>query len=371
MLQAVQRYLRSRLEELESQSSGVLDADRFESVLLGFVRGLWWLLAAVTTFACVDSVLELFPWTRGVARWLFELVLGPLQIMLNALARSIPNLVFLAVLYVIVHYLLRILELFFAGVDRGAIRLAGFAREWAIPTFKLARMAIVAFAVVVAYPYIPGSSTDAFKGISVFAGVLFSLGSSSLIANTLAGYALLYRRTFSVGEWVKIGAYTGSIRAIEQQVTRLRTVHNEEVVIPNSQIVQREVVNYSRYARGGRLLVHSIVSIGYDVPWRQVEAMLIEAARRTEGLLKTPEPFVHKLELDDFFVKYDINAYCDDAARMPALYSELHANIIDEFNRHGVQIMSPHFLAQPAEPVVVPKARWFEPPAKQTKASDG
>ena len=364
LLASAQRRFRVELEKLEARSSGVVDAERFESVLLGSAKASWWLLAAAAIFACVDSALELFPWTRGAARWLFELVLSPLQTMLNGLMRSIPDLVFLAILYFVVRYLLRILELFFTGVGRGAIRLAGFAPEWAIPTYKLARMGIVAFALVVAYPYIPGSSTDAFKGISVFVGVLVSLGSSSIIANTLAGYALLYRRTFSLGEWVKIGAHTGSISAIEQQVARLRTVHNEEVVIPNSLIVQSEVVNYSRYARAGGLLLHSTVSIGYDAPWRQVEALLLEAARRTEGLLKTPEPFVRKLELDDFYVKYQINAYCDDAGRMSALYSELHANIIDEFNKHGVQIMSPHFLAQPGEPVVVPKAKWFEPPAK-------
>ena len=135
------------------------------------------------------------------------------------------------------------------------------------------------------------------------------------------------------------------------------------MVIPNSLILNGEVVNYSKHARAGQLALHSTVTIGYDVPWRQVEAMLVEAARRTEGLLQEPRPFVHKLALQDFFVQYEINVYCDDATRMPRLYSELHANILDVFNEHGVQIMSPHFVGQPDERVVVPKARWYESPA--------
>ncbi|WP_298832367.1 mechanosensitive ion channel domain-containing protein [uncultured Piscinibacter sp.] len=363
-LETAKRRFRSELEKLEAESFGIVEAERFESVLLGAVKALWWLLAAVATFACVISVLRLFPWTRGAAHWLFELVVGPLRIMLNAVANSLPDLVFLAILYVVVQYLLRILELFFAGVGRGAITLSGFAPEWAMPTFKLVRVGVIVFAIVVAYPYIPGSNTEAFKGVSVLVGVLVSLGSSSIVANILSGYVLLYRRTFKVGDRVKFGNFTGSIRSIEAQVTRLCTIQNEEIVIPNSLIVSREVVNYSKHARARQLVLHSAVSIGYDAPWRQVEAMLIEAARRTGGLLETPEPFVLKLALDDFYVRYEVNAYCGDADRMSMIQSELHANIIDVFNEYGVQIMSPHHVAQPGKDVTVPKAKWFDPPAK-------
>ena len=363
LLAAVQRRYRSRLEALEARSSGMVDAERFETMLLGSITALWWLLAAVAAFASVEAILEIFPWTRVVGRWLFELVLGPLQTMLAAVEHALPNLAFLAILYVVVRYVLQFLELFFTAVGRGAIRLGTFAPEWALPTYKVARLGVVAFALVVAYPYIPGSNTDAFKGISVFLGVLISIGSTSILANLVAGYTLLYRRSFNPGDYVKIGQFSGGIRSVESQVTRLCTLQNEEVVIPNSLILNGEVVNYSKHARARRLALHSTVTIGYDVPWRQVEAMLIDAARRTEGLLREPTPFVHKVALQDFFVQYEINVYCDDASRMPRLYSELHANILDVFNEHGVQIMSPHFEAQPEEPVVVPKARWYDPPA--------
>jgi small-conductance mechanosensitive channel len=363
LLAAVQRRYRSRLEALEARSSGMVDAERFETMLLGSIRALWWLLAGLAVFASIEAILEIFPWTRLAGRWLFELVLGPLETMLAAVKRSLPDLAFLTILYVVVRYLLRFLELFFAAVGRGAIRLGTFAPDWAVPTFKVARVGVVAFALVVAYPYIPGSNTDAFKGISVFLGVLVSLGSTSILANVVAGYTLLYRRSFNPGDYVKIGQFTGAIRSVESQVTRLCTLQNEEVVIPNSLILNGEVVNYSKHARAGRLALHSTVTIGYDAPWRQVEAMLIEAARRTEGLLQEPRPFVHKRELQDFFVQYEINVYCDDASRMPRLYSQLHANILDVFNEHGVQIMSPHFVGQPDAPVLVPKARWYEPPA--------
>lgn len=363
LLAAVQQRYRSSLEALEARSSGMVDAERFETMLLGSIRALWWLLAAVAVFASIEAILEIFPWTRVAGRWLFELVLGPLETMLDAVRRSLPNLAFLAILYVVVRYLLRFLELFFTAVGRGAIRLGTFAPEWALPTYKVARVGVVAFALVVAYPYIPGSSSDAFKGISVFLGVLVSIGSTSILANVIAGYTLLYRRSFNAGDYVKIGRFTGGIRSVESQVTRLCTLQNEEVVIPNSLILNGEVVNYSKHARAGQLALHSTVTIGYDVPWRQVEAMLVEAARRTEGLLQEPRPFVHKLALQDFFVQYEINVYCDDATRMPRLHSELHANILDVFNEHGVQIMSPHFVGQPDERVVVPKARWYESPA--------
>lgn len=233
-----------------------------------------------------------------------------------------------------------------------------------MPTYKLARLGIIVFAFVVAYPYIPGSGTDAFKGISIFVGVLVSLGSSSFIANFIAGYYLVFRRSFKVGDRVMIGDRLGDIEMIGHLTTTLRTIKNEEISIPNSVIMGGEVVNYSHFARRAELILHSTVTIGYDVPWRQVEALLLDAAARTEGLLKEPTPFVLKLALEDFYIKYEINVYCDDAANMPELYSRLHANIVDAFNAQGVQIMSPHYMTQPDRDVVVPKAKWFEPPAR-------
>ncbi len=276
---------------------------------------------------------------------------------------QIPDLVFLAVLFFIVRWILRLVRLFFAAVGRGEVVLSGFETEWADPTYKLVRFAIVACALVVAYPYVPGSSSDAFKGISVFAGIVFSLGSSSVIANVLAGYSLTYRRTFREGDRVKIGGTVGDVAKVRLQATYLRTVKNEEVVIPNSLILNGEVVNYSTLARTAGLVLHTTVGIGYETSWRQVEAMLLEAARRTTGLRAEPAPFVLQLALGDFAVTYEINVFCDDAKAMAIVYTGLHRNILDVFNEYGVQIMTPAYEGDPEQPKIVPKEQWHLPPA--------
>jgi len=247
----------------------------------------------------------------------------------------------------------------------------GFEREWADPTYKLLRVAIVALALVVAYPYIPGSSSDAFKGISIFIGIVFSLGSSSTIANVIAGYTMTYRRAFHIGDRVKIGNITGDVTEMRLQVTHLRTIKNEEVIIPNSSILNNEVVNYSSLAHRHGLILHTTVGIGYETPWRQVEAMLVIAAERTPGIMSDPKPFVRQLSLGDFAVTYEINVYCDDPHTMAQIYTALHRNILDVFNEHGIQIMTPAYEGDPESPKVVPKEQWFTAPAKTIAEPEG
>jgi small-conductance mechanosensitive channel len=232
------------------------------------------------------------------------------------------------------------------------------------------RFGIVAFALVVAYPYIPGSGSDAFKGISIFIGILFSLGSSSAIANIIAGYMLSYRRAFKVNDRVRIGDVTGDVTEVRVQVTHLRTVKNEEVIVPNSSILNNEIVNYSSYARREGLILHTEVGIGYETPWRQVEGMLLLAAERTGGLLRTPPPFVRQTKLGDFAVTYELNAYCADAQQMGPLYTEMHRSILDVFNEYGVQIMTPAYEGDPPEPKIVPKEAWFAKPSRLASVPD-
>ena len=223
-------------------------------------------------------------------------------------------------------------------------------------------------AVVVAYPYVPGSSTDAFKGVSIFLGLLMSFGAASMVANSIAGFALIYRRAFKVGDRIKVGDVLGDVMAIRQQVTQLRTPKNEEVTIPSSTILGSSVVNYSTLAREGGLILHTTVGIGYETPWRQVEAMLIDAANRTQDLKREPPPFVLQTSLSDFCVMYEINAYCDRPQEMSQLYTALHQNILDVFNEHGVQIMTPAYVADTAQPKVVAKEQWYAAPAKPPPA---
>jgi small-conductance mechanosensitive channel len=249
----------------------------------------------------------------------------------------------------------------FAGIGQGAIVINGFDAEWAIPTFRILRFFIIAFALVVAYPYIPGSESMAFKGVSVFLGVLFSLGSSSFISNVVAGYSMTYRGAFKIGDLIKIDDHFGYVVEQKLLVTRLRSPKNEEIVIPNSLMLNSNIINYSKRASDPGLILHTTVGIGYETPWRQVEAMLKEAADRTEGLLKQPPPYVLQKSLGDFAVNYEINAYCNDVPRLQRIYTNLHQNILDVFNENNVQIMTPAYEGDPEIPKVVPKDQWFTP----------
>jgi small-conductance mechanosensitive channel len=216
----------------------------------------------------------------------------------------------------------------------------------------------------VAYPYVPGSHTEAFKGISLFVGLVFSLGSSSVIANTIAGYAMTYRRAFKVGDRIKLGDLVGDVVEIRPQVTHLRTLKNEEVTVPNSSILNAQVTNYSSLAATQGLILHTNVGIGYETPWRQVEALLLAAAERTAGVAGDRQPFVLQKALGDFAIDYELNVYCRDARLMMPLYTALHRNILDAFNDHGVQIMTPAYEADPPQPKLVPKDQWYAPPAQ-------
>jgi small-conductance mechanosensitive channel len=216
----------------------------------------------------------------------------------------------------------------------------------------------------VAYPYIPGAQSAAFQGISIFAGIVFSLGSSTAIANIVAGYMLIYRRAFKVGDMIKVGEYVGEVITRRLQVTTLRSPKNEEVIIPNSQLLNSDVLNYSSIGRQLGLILHTEVAIGYSTPWRQVEAMLIEAAQRTQGLGAEPRAFVFEKQLGEFAVTYELNVYCTNVNAMRALYAALHRNVLDVFNEHGVQIMTPAYEGDPEQPKVVAPKDWFTAPAK-------
>jgi small-conductance mechanosensitive channel len=308
-------------------------------------------------------VLAQLPWTRGLSHDIESFALAPLKVIGSGVLANIPSLVFLAVLLLTVRVSLRLVHLFFDAVGRGEVALGGFDRDWAQPTYKLVRVAIVAFALIVGYPYIPGSQSDAFKGISLFIGVLFSIGSSSAISNIIAGYMITYRRAFRVGDRIKVGEAFGEVVETRLQVTHLRSPKNEELIIPNSQILGTEVCNYSSLARASGLILHTEVAIGYETPWRQVEALLLAAAERTPGLSREPSPFVLEKQLGGFAVTYELNVYCHDAPWFDQLYAELHRHILDVFNEYGVQIMTPAYEGDPDKPKVVAKTNWYAAPA--------
>jgi small-conductance mechanosensitive channel len=345
------------------QTFQILQPQRIWAAVRGAIRALRLISIALLAYLYVQFVLGLFPWTRPTAHRLSGYFIDPLAAMGNAILDSLPDLVFLTVLIILTRYALRILRLFFESVERRAVTLQNFEPEWAAPTYRIVRVGVLVFAVVVAYPYIPGSGSEAFKAISIFLGVILSIGSTSFISNIVAGYTLIYRRAFKVGDRVKIEEVIGDVVHPRLLVTQLRSLKNEEIIVPNSLILNSLIVNYSSLARQQGLILHTTVGIGYETPWRKVEAMLLLAAQRTPGFLRDPEPYVMQKALGDFSITYELNAYCDNPQAMFRLYSALHRNILDVFNEYEVQIMTPAYEGDPAQPKIVPRDLWFEPPA--------
>jgi small-conductance mechanosensitive channel len=349
-----ERDVRRGVQELATKAYHLFHPHQLWAVVAGLLRFLRLVAYFVLTYFYLNAVLGLYPWTRPVARMLFRFVVNPLESIWLGFLSSLPNLIFLVILWILTSYLLKFLRAFFRAIERGRIRSESFEADWAMPTYKIVRILVVAFAVVVAYPYIPGSDSLAFKGVTVFVGILLSLGSSSFIANLLAGLSMTYRGAFRVGDRIRVGETEGTVEELKVMITRVRTPKNEIVIIPNSSIMNTDVVNYSQLAKSEGLLLHTKVGIGYDTPWRRVEAMLIEAAGRTNGVDTERKPFVLQTSLGDFSVQYQINAYCKEVRNLPHIYSELHANIQDVFNENGVQIMSPAYVADPETPKLVP-----------------
>jgi small-conductance mechanosensitive channel len=361
---AAERWFVARAKLLQERGLPFVNAERAHGAVVGLVRGARIGAHLALGIAWLLIVLDLFPWTRAAAQAVLPVLLSPLATLGRGFLAHLPNLVFLAVLWLLTRVLLRALRAVFGAVESGTIHLSGFDPEWATPTYRIARIVLIAFAIVVAYPHIPGSESGVFKGISIFAGLLFSLGSSSIVSSVIAGYTMTYRRAFHVGDRVKIGDVLGDVEEVRILVTRVRTLKNEEVVIPNGSILGGTVVNYSALARTEGLIVHATVGIGYETPWRQVEAMLLEAAARTPGLERSPPPFVVYRELGDFCVTYEINGFTRDARAMVATRTALQRNLLDVFNEYGVQIMTPAYEGDPAEPKVVPRDRWYAAPAR-------
>jgi small-conductance mechanosensitive channel len=358
-----------RLAKLESKSKRLLRSEQIWALIHTGLRLLQVLIVLALIYVFLNFVLSLFPQTRYLASRLFALATEPVRAIGEAIINFIPSLIFLLVLVFISRYLLKLTRAFFSAIVRRQIEVKGFERDWAWPTYRIVKLVIIILSLIFAYPYIPGSDSDAFKGVSLLLGVLLSLGSTSITSNVIAGYSLTYRRAFRIGDLVKIAGAVGWIKETGVLVTRMRSIKNEEVVIPNSTILNSEVVNYSSYAQEDGLILHTVVGIGYEVPWRQVKAMLLLAAQRTPGILEEPQPFVLQKALSDFCVNYELNAYCDDANTMARLYNDLHENIQDVFNEYGVQIMTPAYESDTPEPKIVPKERWFESPATRPKSS--
>ena len=276
---------------------------------------------------------------------MFGYILSPVKKILLAFINYIPELMTIVVLVVITRYILKFLKYLLKEIEDEKLKIPGFFPDWAKPTYNLIKIFVLAFMFVVIFPYLPVSNSEVFKGVSVFLGIVFSLGSSSVVGNMVAGLVITYMRPFKIGDRIKIGEVVGDVVEKTPFVTRLKTPKKEFITIPNSNILASNVVNYSTSKMDEGIILHTTVTIGYDVPWRKVHELLIRAAEKTQYIGTKNKPFVLQTSLDDFYVSYQLNATTNEPNMQPAIYSELHQNIQDAFNEAGIEIMSPHYRA--------------------------
>ena len=292
-------------------------------------------LVLIALYFYASLVLGFFPWTRGYAQLLVGYILSPLQTVRHAFVAYLPNVFFIAVIMVISFYFTRFTRIIFTEIGKQTINFPGFYPEWAEPTYKIVRFLILILTVIVIFPYLPGSDSSAFRGISIFLGVLFSLGSTSAVANVVAGVILTYMRAFKLGDRVKIADTMGDVIEKTLLVTRIRTIKNVEITIANAMVLSAHIINFSASAQQQGLILHTTVTIGYDAPWRTVHELLIAAAVATENILTEPQPYVLQTALDDFYVHYELNAFTGHPSRMAVTYSELHKTSRTNSTRRG------------------------------------
>jgi small-conductance mechanosensitive channel len=344
----LRRWIQGRWRQggaLRVQQAEIVSADRIGHTVDVIIRAVRVLVILLFVDLYLTYTLGLFPWTRAVSRALVGYVVSPFRAAGVAFLGYLPKLLFVLVIAGIIHVAIRLVSLFFNQVKHERIVFANFPAEWADPTNKIVRILLIAFGLVVAFPYLPASDSPAFAGVSVFMGVLFSLASSSALSNMIAGFVLTYTGAFRLGDRVKVGDSFGDIIETSLLATRVRTIKNEDITIPNSLVLGTSILNYTRESKTLGLILHTSVTIGYDAPWRQIHDLLIAAALETPGILKEPRPFVWQTALNDFYVTYEINAYTKSPRDMIDIYAALHARIQDEFYAAGVEIMSPHFTA--------------------------
>ena len=332
-----------------------------------------WVIAIVLASGWLSFVLERFPYTRPWGEQLGGRLLGMAKDTALAVVAAMPGLLVAVVIFLAARALNRALAGVFDRVERGEREVGWIDSDTAKPTRRIFNVLVWVFALALAYPYLPGADTDAFKGVSVLVGLMVSLGAASVVGQAFNGFILMYGRAFRSGDYVRIGEHEGTVESLGTFTTRLRTGLGDELILPNSLVMAASIRNYSRAGEGVGCVVDSSVTIGYSAPWRQVHAMLEEAARRTEGIADAPAPYVRQTSLSDFYVEYRLIAYtpAEDPATRVDVLSRLRGSIQDVFNEHGVQIMSPHYMADPAEPQVVPKARWYTAPAKPPGKKEG
>ena len=341
----IQKLKDTRLKPISIQNYELLDTQRQVNLLIFLSNLLRYVIMLLQLLITVPLLFAIFPQTKGLAYQIFSYIWNPIKNILVGIVDYIPNLFAILINCFAVKYLVRLVHYLSREVEAGRLKFGGFYPDWAMPTYHIIRFLLYAFMIAMIYPYLPGAKNGVFQGISVFVGLIISLGSSTVIGNVIAGLVITYMRPFKLGDRIQLNDTTGNVIEKTPLVTRIKTPKNEVVTIPNSFIMSSHTVNYSASAREYGLIIHSEVTIGYDVPWRQVHQLLIEAALNTPGVIDDPRPFVLETSLSDWYPVYQINAYIREADKLAQIYSDLHQNIQDRFNEAGVEIMSPHYMA--------------------------
>lgn len=332
-----------RINGLKIRDYTLLDSKQQVKVLLLISNTMKWVLIFILIYIALPILFGIFPWTKNLANILFSYIINPIKIVANGLWNYLPKLITIIVIVIVFRYILKGLRYIKKEIYLGKLKIKGFYPDWANPTFQIISVLLYAFMFVVIFPYLPGSDSPVFQGVSVFLGILFTFGSTGSLSNIMAGIVLTYMRAFKIGDRVKIGEITGDIIEKSLLVTRIRTTKNEIISIPNANIMNSHTINFSSEAIKKGLILHTTVTIGYDVPWKNMHQALIDAALRTEFLLADPKPFVLQTSLDDFYVSYQINAYTKEPNKQATIYSRLHENIQDCCNEVGIEILSPHY----------------------------
>lgn len=333
-------------------------------------RGVSLVRLALTLFfgyLWLSFVLKRFPYSHPWGSRLGEYLMQIGLQLMTGLVNQLPNLLTLIVIFLVTRGVTRLIGAWFQAVEEGAVEVGWLEAPTARVTSRLMSMLVWLFALIVAYPYIPGAGTDAFKGVSVFLGLMLSLGSAGIVNQVMSGLVVLYSRAVRVGDFVRVGDHEGMVVEMGALSMKLVTRKREEITVPNSVLSSTSMRNFTRQSRDTGLLITTSVTIGYDTPWRQVVAMLEEAASRTEGLQAEPRPFVLQTALSDFYIEYQLNVAIQRPASYVMILSELNRNVVDIFNEFGVQIMSPHFEEQPKEKVWVPHDQWYAAPASRDR----
>lgn len=324
----------------------LLDTHRLGIVIIFLFNLVRFFLILLVLLVGVGLMFSVFPETKTLTYTVFSFIWNPLHDILHQIIFYLPKLFKIIVIVICFHYLLKLIRYFANEIASGRLKINGFYTDWAMPTYTILRVLLYSFMFVMIWPLLPNSDSEIFQGVSVFIGVVVSLGSTSVVGNVMAGLVMTYMRPFHIGDFIRFGDTEGEVIEKSMLVTRIRTRKNDIVTIPNSNMMSSQTSNYTFSAQRYGIIVHTKVTIGYDEPWQKIESLLIQAAEKADGIKRHPRPFVRITALDDFYVEYEINGYTDRAQTLTTVYSALHEQMLDTLHGAGVEIMSPHIQAR-------------------------